>query len=116
MNGLEHSDWNASSRPGEAPSLAKQNEVKMLGFAWFYSSESGLFNGLRRKQIEKILSPHSPPRGSFPESRLNPATGHGYSTDLDFRKENAQTFCLCFGSEDWPGCERTWDACPAVFP
>src|SRR5271170_3312299 len=32
------------------PSLAKQNQAKKLGFAWFYSSESGLFNGLQRKK------------------------------------------------------------------
>jgi hypothetical protein len=25
----------------------------LLGFIWFYSSESGLFNGLRRFQIKK---------------------------------------------------------------
>jgi hypothetical protein len=27
----------------------------MLGFAWFYSSELGLFNGLQRIQIKKFL-------------------------------------------------------------
>jgi hypothetical protein len=27
----------------------------MLGFAWFYSSESGLFNGLRPIQIKNSL-------------------------------------------------------------
>ncbi len=32
------------------PSLAKQIQTKLLGFAWFYSSESGLFNGLRMKK------------------------------------------------------------------
>jgi hypothetical protein len=32
------------------PSLTKQNQAKLLGLAWFYSSESGLFNGLRRKK------------------------------------------------------------------
>src|SRR5271169_3909645 len=36
-----------------APSKTKQIQVKLLGFAWFYSSESGLFNGLQRFQIEK---------------------------------------------------------------
>jgi hypothetical protein len=29
------------------------SQAKMLGFAWFYSSESGLFNGLRPKKIKK---------------------------------------------------------------
>ncbi len=32
----------------------------MLGFAWFYSSESGLFNGLRAKKLKKHF-PVSPP-------------------------------------------------------
>jgi hypothetical protein len=32
----------------------------MLGFAWFYSSESGLFNGLRRIQTRKIWVSFSP--------------------------------------------------------
>jgi hypothetical protein len=27
----------------------------LLGFAWFYSSESGLFNGLRRIQIKNPI-------------------------------------------------------------
>jgi hypothetical protein len=35
------------------PSGAKQNQAKLLGFAWLYSSESGLFNGLRRIQTKK---------------------------------------------------------------
>jgi hypothetical protein len=26
---------------------AKQNQAKLLGFIWFYSPGSGLFNGLR---------------------------------------------------------------------
>jgi hypothetical protein len=30
------------------PSPAKQIQIKLLGFAWFYSSELALFNGLRR--------------------------------------------------------------------
>jgi hypothetical protein len=38
-----------------SPSPAKQNQTKLLGFAWFYSSESGLINGLRRFQIRVFL-------------------------------------------------------------
>jgi len=34
------------------PSLAKLIQIKELGFAWFYSSELGLFNGLQRFQIK----------------------------------------------------------------
>jgi hypothetical protein len=41
---------------------SKQNQAKKLGFAWFYSSESGLFNGLRRIQIRKIASSVFGPR------------------------------------------------------
>jgi hypothetical protein len=37
------------------PSPNKQNQIKLLGFIWFYSSESGLFNGLRRIQIKSFL-------------------------------------------------------------
>jgi hypothetical protein len=44
------------SKPGQAkPSSAKQIQTKLLGFAWFYSSESGLINGLQRFQIEIFL-------------------------------------------------------------
>ncbi len=39
------------------PSPAKQIQAKILGFAWFYSSESGLFNGLHRFQIRNSLPP-----------------------------------------------------------
>jgi hypothetical protein len=40
------------------PSKTKTKiEAKKLGFPWFYSSESGLFNGLRRIQIKKIWPP-----------------------------------------------------------
>ena len=40
------------SKPGQAnPSPAKPIQIKLLGFAWFYSSESGLINGLQRFQI-----------------------------------------------------------------
>jgi hypothetical protein len=36
------------SKPGQAnPSPTKQIQIKLLGFAWFYSSESGLINGLQ---------------------------------------------------------------------
>jgi hypothetical protein len=44
------------SEPGQAnPSLTKQIQIKLLGFAWFYSSESGLINGLQRIQIRIFL-------------------------------------------------------------
>ena len=36
------------------PSRTKQNQAKLLGFVWFYSSESGLFNELRRIQIRNF--------------------------------------------------------------
>jgi hypothetical protein len=40
-----------------SPSPAKLNQAKLLGLAWFYSSESGLFNGLQRFP-NKNFSPH----------------------------------------------------------
>jgi hypothetical protein len=44
-------------KPGQAnPNPAKQIQIKLLGFAWFYSSESGLINGLRRFQIRIFFS------------------------------------------------------------
>ena len=43
----------------------------MLGFIWFYSSESGLFNGLQRIQI-KILVPQS---GTRPGCKAMELTG-----------------------------------------
>jgi hypothetical protein len=37
------------AKPGQAnPSPAKPIQIKLLGFAWFYSSESGLIKGLQR--------------------------------------------------------------------
>ncbi len=47
-----------SKFPQANPSSAKLIQIKMLGFAWFYSSETGLFNGLQRFQI-KIFLPYS---------------------------------------------------------
>ena len=37
-------------------------QAKKLGFAWFYSSESGLFNGLRPKKIKKSFPVSGPAR------------------------------------------------------
>src|SRR5271168_3445951 len=45
-----------SRTPPSKSKHAKQNQAKALGFAWFYSSESGLFNGLRRKKIKNPFS------------------------------------------------------------
>src|SRR5208283_3142687 len=56
------------SKPGQAnPSPAKPIQIKLLGFAWFYSSEAGLINGLQRFQIRIFsprLSPYRPKRAS----------------------------------------------------
>jgi hypothetical protein len=38
------------------PVQIKYKQVKLLAFAYFYLSESGLFNGLRRIQVRKIGS------------------------------------------------------------
>jgi hypothetical protein len=42
------------------PSPTKQNQIKMLGFTWFYSSESGLFNGLPPIPNKKIRASYRP--------------------------------------------------------
>jgi hypothetical protein len=39
-----------------SPSKSKQNQAKKLGFPWFYSSESGLFKGLRAKKQKNRLT------------------------------------------------------------
>jgi hypothetical protein len=46
----EHGLGTAAKSVQATPSIAKQIQAKLLGFTWFYSSESGLFNGLRRKK------------------------------------------------------------------
>ena len=47
--GINPNPPNPQSKPGQAnPSPAKLIQIKMLGFTWFYSSESGLINGLQR--------------------------------------------------------------------
>ena len=38
----------------------------MLGFAWFYSSETGLFNGLRAKKLKKSRRPSGLYRNPLP--------------------------------------------------
>jgi hypothetical protein len=50
------------------PSPAKQIQTKMLGFIWFYSSESGLFNRLQRFQIKNLSGFYH--LASRPERRL----------------------------------------------
>jgi hypothetical protein len=40
-----------------AANTSKPIQAKMLGFAWFYSSEPGLFNGLPRKKQKNPLLP-----------------------------------------------------------
>jgi hypothetical protein len=42
-------------RPDPQSSPAKPIQIKLLGFAWFYSSKSGLINGLQRFQIRIFL-------------------------------------------------------------
>ena len=49
---------------------AKLNQAILLGFIWFYSSESGLFNGLQRIQIRKSPSPSQPLRKTCRARRL----------------------------------------------
>jgi hypothetical protein len=58
----------------------------LLGFAWFYSSESGLFNGLRRKK-QKNPQPFLLADVGLPSRGFEPAIGLKYNTTSDFRKE-----------------------------
>jgi hypothetical protein len=39
-----------------AASKSKENQGKTLGFPWIPLVESGLFNGLQRKQIKKFAA------------------------------------------------------------
>jgi hypothetical protein len=66
------------------PSKTKQIQTKMLGFAWFYSSESGLFNGLQRFQIRNSLLPFPPPSAAQ-GGGLSRRSGQG-SVNSDFHK------------------------------
>src|SRR5208282_5801556 len=51
------------SKPGQAnPSPAKPIQIKLLGFAWFYSSESGLIKGLQRIPNTNFSPGNSPCR------------------------------------------------------
>jgi hypothetical protein len=73
------------------PSPAKLIQIKKLGFTWFYSSDSGLINGLRRFQIrikEFLLAP-------WPLSRSRASRGAPFGSDhLDSIGENSD-----FGKE-----------------
>ena len=65
------------------PNPAKQIQIKLLGFAWFYSSESGLINGLQRFQIRIFLLALSP---SAPARRAFVLPVRQYRVYSDFRK------------------------------
>jgi hypothetical protein len=80
------------------PNRTKQNQAKLLGFAWFYSSESGLFNVLRQKN-KKFLSPFSLPPG-VSQARVRSGEWERYSTDSDSRKEIARPVRSRPGSDD----------------
>jgi hypothetical protein len=68
------------------PIPAKQIQAKALGFAWFYSSDSGLFNGLRRKKQKKSsLSFLSVPR-RIARREFDPRADKGIAQPSDFRK------------------------------
>src|ERR1700686_4509938 len=73
----------------------------MLGFIWFYSSESGLFNGLRRIQIKNFLSRLSSRPGLWAK-RLKPhflwlrapAPGRSFLAALLTAEHHSADFCL----------------------
>jgi hypothetical protein len=72
------------------PSRTKQKPRKkalvFLGFAWFYSSESGLFNGLRRFQMKKFCWPQVTVAIVLATRDLS-CRLEEHSTDSDFRQE-----------------------------
>ena len=58
---------NPQPKPGQAnPSSAKLIQIKMLDFTWFYSSNSGLINGLQRFPNKNFLLAPSPCREAAP--------------------------------------------------
>jgi hypothetical protein len=59
----------------------------LLGLAWFYSSESGLFNGLQPIQIKKFLAPLSPPAGAQRAAHSIRRVGKGIAHNLIFAKQ-----------------------------
>ena len=80
------------------PNQAKLNQAILLGLIWFYSSESGLFNGLQRIQIKNSLPVSGVERGfstgrsllfaGQPPRRLSSSNRNMYSTGFRFRPEN----------------------------
>jgi hypothetical protein len=64
----------------------------LLGFAWSYSSESGLFNGLRRKKYEKFPSPFASPPAVAEARPSISRVGKRISRILIFAKKLLQEF------------------------
>ncbi len=58
LNTLQPGYDGAAKLSQAGPSPAKPIQIKLLGLAWFYSSDSGLINGLRRNP-NKNFSPRS---------------------------------------------------------
>jgi hypothetical protein len=66
--------------------------AKMLGLAWFYSSESGLFNGLQRVQINL-----APPDALTPNvSNAFPLSFHGPNASQRPNSTNRKLYSLGF--------------------
>jgi hypothetical protein len=77
---------------------------KKLSFPFISFSESGLFSGLRPIQIKKSFSLSHWPKSHKPHAHacagappgFDPAIGHIYSTDSDYRKDIAAGFLFPF--------------------
>jgi hypothetical protein len=65
---------------GPKQNRAKLIQIKLLGFAWFYSSESGLFNGYGKNK-KNSLSFHLA-AGGLARRGFDPASGKTYSTNF----------------------------------
>jgi hypothetical protein len=70
---------------------SKQIQAKLLGFAWFYSFESGLFNGLGPKKAFKSASSqvvfHSSQAPAPATARRSTSDRESITRISDFRKQ-----------------------------
>jgi hypothetical protein len=88
----------AKENQGKSKEKALESKDKILGLSWFYSSDSGLFNGLRRIQIKNSLSFRPPRRGACAEAFISTGDGSEASTSRltrisGFGKELFENLC-----------------------
>src|ERR1700733_10288629 len=61
-SGLNHPPSRGPPASRAQPRFGFRGQTKPSKIAWFYSSESGLFNGLRRIQIKNLFLSRAPPQ------------------------------------------------------